>query len=83
MSWKGCSVYVRMDLRALLLGLHHGVRGQVRDAHGRVGRVDALAAGARGVERVDAQIGFLDVQLDFAADVGDDVHGGEGRVPPA
>ena len=37
----------------------------VRDAHRRVGRVDALAAGAARAERVDAQILLVDLDVDF------------------
>jgi len=36
----------------------------VGDAHGAVGRVDRLAAGAAGAEDVDAQVLLLDVDID-------------------
>src|SRR5262249_60990863 len=42
------------ELRAFVLTLHDDVRRQVRDADGRVGRVDALTARARGAKDVDA-----------------------------
>ena len=54
-----------LDLRALVLRLHDGVRGQVRDAHGGVRRVDALAAGAGGAVRVDAQVLLVDLDIDL------------------
>src|SRR5690606_13105692 len=44
-------------LAAFGLGLDHDAGGQVGDADGRVGLVDVLAAGARGAEGVDAQVG--------------------------
>jgi hypothetical protein len=37
----------------------------VRDAHGGVGRVDGLAAGAGRTERVDAQVLGFDLDVDF------------------
>src|SRR5690606_36788618 len=45
------------ELAAFGLGLDHDAGGQVRDADGRVGLVDVLAAGARGAEGVDVQVG--------------------------
>ena len=39
---------------------------QVRDANGRIGLVDVLAAGTRGAEGIDAQIRGIDLDgLDF------------------
>ena len=35
---------------------HHDAGRQMGDAHGRIGRVDVLAAGARGAHRVDADV---------------------------
>jgi hypothetical protein len=43
-------------LRALVLALDDDARRQVRDAHGGVGLVDVLAAGAGGAVGVDAQV---------------------------
>src|SRR5688500_5955173 len=37
----------------------------MRDAHSRVGRVDALAAGTARAERVDAQIFGIDLDVDL------------------
>ena len=54
----------------------------MRDADGRVGRVDALAAGARGAVGVDAQVGLLDVDVDLVG-LGQDRHGGRGGLDAA
>ena len=54
-----------LDLRALLLGLHHGVGGQMGDAHRRVGGVNALTAGAGSAVGVDAQVGLVDLNVDL------------------
>src|SRR5581483_1731000 len=43
-------------LRARVLAFHHDAGGQVRDAHGRIGLVDVLAAGTRRAEGIDAQL---------------------------
>ena len=48
---------------ALGLALHDDARGQVRDAHRRLGLVDVLAARAGGAERVDAQVVVLEIDL--------------------
>ena len=40
----------------LLRRHHHDAGRQVGDAHGRIGRVDVLAAGAGGAHRVDADV---------------------------
>ena len=50
-------------LGALVLAFHHDAARQVRDAHGRVGLVDVLAAGAGGAVGVDAQIRRIDLDL--------------------
>src|SRR5579872_4444974 len=54
-----------LDLRFLILTTHHGIGGEVRNAHGRIRRVHRLAAWPRRAERIDAKIfGFdLDVYL--------------------
>jgi hypothetical protein len=46
-------------LRAVVLAFDDDAGGQVGDAHRRIGLVDVLAAGARGAEGVDAQVGGL------------------------
>ena len=54
-----------LDLGTLLLRLHHGVGGQVGDAHGGVGGVNALTARAGGAVGVDAQVRLVDLDVDF------------------
>ena len=54
-----------LDLGLLVLRLHDEPRGKMRDAHGGVGRVDALATGAAGAIHVDTQVLGLDVDLDL------------------
>ena len=39
--------------------------GNVRDAHRAFGLVDVLTAGARGTINIDAQIGLIDLHIDF------------------
>src|SRR5439155_4199534 len=60
-------------LRAIVLAFDDEPRGQVRDAHRRVGLVDVLAAGARRPKRVDADLGGID------GDVGDRIGFGQYR----
>jgi hypothetical protein len=50
-------------LRAVVLAFDDDAGRQVGDAHRRVGLVDVLAAGARGAEGVDAQVGRVDVDV--------------------
>ena len=50
-------------LRAFVLALHDDARRDVSDADGRIRLVDVLAAGTRGAERVDAQLGGIDRQV--------------------
>ena len=71
-----------LNLRALVLGLHHGVGGQVRDAHGGVGGVDALTAGAGRAVGVDAQVGLVDLDVDLVG-LGEHRHGGRGGLDAA
>ena len=51
-----------LDLRFLVLLRDDEAGGDVRDAHGRVGGVDALAAGPARAEGVDAEILRLDLR---------------------
>ena len=64
-------------LRPVVLALDDDAGRQVRDAHGRIGLVDVLAARARRAKRVDAQVGGID------RDVGDRIglrqHGDRAR----
>src|SRR5262249_8407957 len=62
-----------LGLRALVLALHDDAGGDVGDAHGRVGLVDVLAAGAGGAVGVDAQVGVVDLDLDTLVDQRADV----------
>ena len=54
-----------LDLGALLLRLHNGVGGQVSDAYGGVGGVNALTTRARSAVGVDAQVGLVDLDVDL------------------
>src|SRR5690606_34832116 len=68
-------------LGTIVLALHDDAGGLVRDADGRIGLVDVLAAGAAGAVGVDAQVGRIDVDLEGIVDVGIDEDAGEGGVP--
>ena len=72
-----------LELGLLVLALDHDARRIVGDAHGGVGAVHVLAAGAAGAEHVDAQVLLLDVDLDVRVNVRVHVHRGKGRVPAA
>ena len=54
-----------LDLGALFLRLHHGVGGQVGDAHGGISGVNALTARTGGAVGVDAQVGLVDLDVDL------------------
>ena len=47
-------------LRAVILAFDHDAGGQVRDAHGRIGFVDVLAAGAAGTISINADFRGVD-----------------------
>ncbi len=70
-------------LRALVLALDDDARGQVREAHGRVGLVDVLAAGAGGAVGVDAQVRRIDLLGLDLVDLGQHGHGAGRRVDAA
>ena len=67
-------------LRTLVLALHDDAAGEMRDAHGGIGHVDVLAAGAAGAEGIDAQVLVLDIDLDFVVHLREDEDAGEGGV---
>ena len=67
-------------LRALLLAGDDDAGRDMGDAHGGIGRVDVLAAGARGAVGVDPAVGLLDLDLDAVVDHRIDPDGGEARV---
>src|SRR4051812_13573156 len=54
----------------------------MRDAHGRIGGVDVLAAGARGPHRIDADVFVANLDVDVL-DFGQHGDGGGGRVDAA
>ena len=64
-----------LELRLLVLHRDDDARRQVGDAHGRVGRVDALAAGPGRAVDVDLEVVLGDLDLDLL-DLG---HHGDGR----
>ncbi len=51
-------------LRAFLLAGNRDAGRDMRDAHGRVGRVDVLTTGTRRAVGVDAAVAFVDLDLD-------------------
>ena len=69
-------------LRTLLLARHDDAGRLVRDADGRIGLVDVLAARSRSTEGVDAEVGIVDFDLDLVIEHGVHEHGGEGGMPP-
>ena len=71
------SLFAILDLRFFVLAADDGVGRQMGDAHGGVGRVDRLAAGAGGAEGVDAEVLGFDLDVDL---FGFGQHGdGDGR----
>ena len=72
-----------LDLGLLILHRHDDARGDVGHAHGRVGRVHGLAAGARGAEDVHLQLGLGDLDVVRGLDEGDDLDGRERRLAAA
>ena len=72
-----------LQLRALVLAGDDDAGGQVRDADRRIGGVDALAALARRPVDVDAQIGFVDLDLLDLLGFGVDQHACGRRVHAA
>src|SRR5690606_25486379 len=70
-------------LAAVVLALGNDAGGEVRDAHGRVGLVDVLAAGAAGAVGVDAQVGRVDGDLFGFIRLGQHGHGAGAGVDAA
>src|SRR5690606_4643953 len=68
-----------LDLRLLVLLRDDDAGRDVGDAHGRIGGVDALAAGTTRTERVDAQVLRIDLDVDFFG-FRQDGHRGRRRV---
>ena len=69
-------------LRALVLALHDDAGRLVGDAHGRVGLVDVLAAGARGAVGVDLQVVVVDLDVARLLDDRRDLDARERRLAP-
>src|SRR5690606_8016238 len=61
-------------LAAVVLALGDDAGGDVRDAHGRIGLVDVLAASAAGAVGVDAQVGRVDLHLFGLVGLGEHGH---------
>ena len=59
-----CALAV-LQLRALVLAGHHNAGRQVRNAHGRVGRVDGLTTRTGGTVDIDLEVLLLDRDLDL------------------
>ena len=55
-------------LRAFVLTRDHDAGRDMGEAHGGIGFIDVLPAGAAGAIRVDAQIGFVNFDLDGVID---------------
>src|SRR5665648_303129 len=70
-----------LQLRALVLALHHDVGGEMRDAHGGAGLVHVLPAGAARAVGVDAQVVVVDLDVGVVAHQRRGVDGDEARVP--
>jgi hypothetical protein len=53
-------------LAASVLALHHDAGGDVRQAHGRVGLVDVLAAGAADARKVSVRtsLGLMSISIE-------------------
>src|SRR5205823_10012750 len=68
-----------LQLALLVLALDHEIRGQVGDAYGAIGGVDALTARSLGAEHVDPEVLLLDLDVDLLG-LGEHGHGGGGRV---
>ncbi len=79
---NGHSSDLVLQLAFLVLRLNHQTRRKVRDAHGGVGGVNALAARAAGAEHVDAQVVFLDVDFHLVG-LGEHGNGCRGGVDAA
>src|SRR5690606_22701721 len=67
-------------LRPLVLTLHHNAGRFVSHAHGAVGGVDVLTARPRSPICVDANVLFVDLDLDGVVDRWIDPHRGEAGV---
>src|SRR5690606_13153778 len=70
-------------LAALVLAGHHDAARKVRDAHGRIGLVDVLAARAAGAVGVDLEVLVADRDVVHFVGDGHDDDGGGGGVHPA
>jgi len=68
------------DLRAFVLAGHHNASGEVGDAHGGIGDIDVLAAGAAGAVGVNAQIFVKDFDFDIVVNFSGEINGGEGGM---
>ena len=67
-----------LDLGLFVLAGHDCPGGEVGDADGGVGGVDALAAGSAGAVDVDAEVFLADVDLDVVGEDGHDLDAAEG-----
>jgi hypothetical protein len=54
-----------LQLTALVLHGYHQTRGLVRDSHGRVGGVDALATRSAGSVHVNLEVALVDGDVHF------------------
>ena len=68
-------------LRAFGLALHDGIARKMRDAHRAVGAVDMLPTGTRGAVGIDAEVFFVDFNMDVVVDDREYPDGGKARMP--
>jgi hypothetical protein len=67
-------------LRALVLALDDDAGGNVGDAHGRIGRIDVLAAGTGCAVGINAKVLVLDNDLNLIVNLRIDKNRGKRRV---
>jgi len=70
-----------LDLRAFRLASDDDPCRDMGDAHGRIGLVDMLTAGAAGTVRINLQVLRPDLDLDRVVDLRYDIAGYERRMP--
>jgi len=62
-----------LDLGTLVLAGHHRIRREVSDAHRRLSPVNVLPALAAGTKDIDAQVVFIDLDVNVIIDLGNGI----------